>query len=119
MLPVAEECEIHENDFLHMTMRSIKNAIEGFRKRQKNDWERIEYHAWLNGYYNMQAIGTYFSRKVKYPQNPLNREQVVVDDMDLTEEEKDFYRDQFVKRLQRMEKRFNESKEKNKNKVIT
>lgn len=60
----------------------------------------------------MNAIACSFSRKHKYPKNPLHQEQVVVEDMVLTEDEKEYYRDQFVKRLQRMEKRFNKAKEK-------
>ena len=115
-MPIAEECGIRENDFLHMTLSAIENTISGFRKRQKNDWERAEYQSWLNGYYNMYAIGVNISKKVKFPRNPMEQDKVIIEDMDLTDDEKDFYREQFVKRLQRMEKRFNESKEKEKNK---
>lgn len=97
-----------------MTPAAIKRQIEVFWKQKKNDWERSEYEAWLNGWFVMNAIACSFSKKHKYPKNPLQQEQVVVDDMVLTEDEKDYYREQFVKRLQRMEKRFNKAKE-NKN----
>lgn len=94
-----------------MTPAAIRRRIDAFWKQKKNDWERSEYESWLNGWYVMNAIACSFSRKHKYPQNPLKQETVVVEDMVLTESEKDYYRDEFVKRLQRMEKRFNKAKE--------
>ena len=97
---------------MKMTPLTVKAEIEAFWKRQKNTWERAEYQAWLNGLYVMNAIGASFSKKHKYPKNPMEQEQVVQEDLELTEEQKDYYRDQFVKRLQRMEKRFNKTKEK-------
>lgn len=60
----------------------------------------------------MNAIGCSISRKNKYPKNPMEQEKIIVEDMMLTEEQKDDYRDAFVKRLLRMEKRFNKAKEK-------
>lgn len=95
-----------------MTPKSIKLYIEGYWKRRKNEWEKAEYQSWLTSLYNISAIGCSISRKVKYPKNPMEQEKVIVEDMMLTEEQKDDYRDAFVKRLLRMEKRFNKAKEK-------
>ena len=111
MLPAAIESGMNEYEFFKMTPAAIKRAIESYWKNQKNEWERAEYEAWLNGLYVMNAIGASFSKKHKYPQNPMKQQQIVQEDLELTEEQKDYYRDQFVKRLQRMEKRFNKAKE--------
>lgn len=97
---------------MKMTPSAIKLAIEAYWKRQKNYWERAEYQSWLSGLYVMNAIGASFSRKHKYPKNPMEQQQVTQEELELTEEQKDYYREQFVKRLQRMEKRFNKAKEK-------
>lgn len=95
-----------------MTPSVLRTEIEGFNEQKKNDWERAEYQSWLTGWYVMNAIGAVISKKHRYPKNPMKEENVVVEDMVLTEDEKDYYRDQLVKRLQRMEKRFNKAKEK-------
>lgn len=95
-----------------MTPFAIKQEIEAFWKNRKNEWERAEYQSWLSGMYVMNAIAASFSRKHKYPKNPMEQKQVVQEDLELTEEQKDYYRNQFVKQLQRMEKRFNKAKEK-------
>lgn len=97
---------------MKMTPSAIKLAIEAYWKRQKNYWERAEYQSWLSGLYVMNAIGASLSRKHKYPKNPMEQQQVTQEELELTEEQKDYYREQFVKRLQRMEKRFNKAKEK-------
>lgn len=97
---------------MKMTPSAIKLAIEAYWKRQKNYWERAEYQSWLSGLYVMNAIGSSLSRKHKYPKNPMEQQQVIQEELELTEEQKDYYREQFVKRLQRMEKRFNKAKEK-------
>lgn len=97
-----------------MTPAMIKRQIKAYWEQRKNEWEKAEYQSWLNGWYTLNAIACSFSRKHKYPKNPMEQEQVIVEDMVLTEDEKDYYRDKFVKRLQRMQKRFNKSKEKEK-----
>ena len=94
---------------MHMTLRSVRLRIEKFREKEKQKREYDQYLAWLNGYYYQFAIGASMSRKIKYPKNPLEETPVIDDSMDLTEEEKDKYRMQFLKRLQRMEKRFNKN----------
>lgn len=70
----------------------------------------MEYQAWLTGYFNLYSIGANMSKKVKYPKNPLEEEKVINDEIEWTEDEIERYRDEFIKRLQRMEKRFNKSK---------
>ncbi len=93
-----------------MTMAAVRLRIEKYCKRKKNDWERAEYQAWLTGYYNMYSIGASMSRKIKYPKNPMEEEIIVTDDIEITEDEAEHYREEFVKRLMRMEERFNKEK---------
>ena len=101
-----------------MTPAAVKRQIEAFSKQRKNEWERSEYESWLNGWYVMNAIACSFSKKHKYPKNPMEQEKVIRDDLDYTEEQKDLYTKQFVKRLLRMEKKFNKAKEKERQKQI-
>lgn len=109
---MAVEAGISEKEFFKMTPASIKLEIESFWKRKKNQWEMVEYQSWLSGIYVMNAIASSFSKKHKYPENPMKQEKVVQEDLELTEEQKDYYRNQFVKQLQRMEKRYNKAKAK-------
>lgn len=95
-----------------MTLRAVKIRIEKFWEGRKNDWERSEYQAWLTGYYTMYAIGTNLSRKIKYPKNPMEEDKIIIEDMKITEDEAEHYRDEFIKRLMRMEERFNDNKAK-------
>ena len=111
MLPSAIEAGLSERDFIHMTPASIRRHIDAFWKRRKNEWEKTEYESWLSGWYVLNAIGTAFGKHHKYPENPMKQTQVVVEDLELTEEEADEYRKQFIKRLQRMEAKFNKAKE--------
>lgn len=87
-----------------MSMRSIKLEIEGFQDRKKNEWERTEYQSWLTGYYTLRGTSMLFSKKNKYPENPLSVKEVVVEDMELTDEEKDEWAMKWLDRLERMSK---------------
>lgn len=97
-----------------MTPKSIKLYIEGYWKRRKNEWEKTEYQSWLTGFYNISAIGCSISRKIKYPKNPMEEQKIYVEDIELTEEQAEAARQDFLARLQRMEKRFNKAKEREK-----
>ena len=105
------ECGLTEKDALKMTPKAVKLYIEGYWKRRKNEWEKAEYQSWLTGLYNISSIGCSISHKVKYPKNPMEQQKVYVEDIDLTEEQKEAARQDFLARLQRMEKRFNKAKE--------
>lgn len=91
--------------FMQSTPKVIKLTIDAYWENQKKSWEKIEYQSWLNGYYVMNAVGANFSRRVKYPENPLKKEAVVVEDMELSEEEKTYYTEKLFERLQRMKDR--------------
>lgn len=47
--------------------------MEAYKNRIKQQYEFSEYQAWLNGLYNVWAIGTCFDKKTKYPENPLEK----------------------------------------------
>lgn len=68
-----------------MTLNAVKSEIEGFQKRKKNDWERAEYQSWLTGYYTLRGTAMLFSKKNKYPDNPLKQEEAEVDVDELSE----------------------------------
>lgn len=113
-LPKAVEIGIPYKEFFKMTPNAIRVTAKHFASVQESEWERAEYQAWLIGNYVQFSIGACLSKKIKYPNNPLEEKQkrkMEIEEQNLTEEQKDFYRNQFLKRLQRMEKRFNRSKE--------
>lgn len=62
-----------------MSVRSIRIEIEGFQDRKKNEWERTEYQSWLTGYYTLRGTAMLFSKKNKYPDNPLKQDEVEID----------------------------------------
>lgn len=82
-----------------MTPLAIRMEIEGYTERKKNEEEMIEHQSWLNGYYTMYAIGSNLSKKIKYPKNPLEEEMVIVEDMELTEDEKISWRKKIFSKL--------------------
>lgn len=70
-----------------MTLREVRMHIDGYAKKRKYEWERAEYQAWLTAYYTTYAVGVNLSRKAKFPDNPLNQENAVVDTSNMDEEE--------------------------------
>lgn len=101
-----------EHQFRHSTLSEINLRLKKFKEEKEYRQKEIEYHSWLTGAYVQKAIGSCLSKKIKYPENPLE-EKVISEEIELTEEKADFYRKEFLKRLQRMEKRFNNSNKEN------
>ena len=85
-MPVAVEAGISEKVFLSMTLREVRMHIAAYWKQKKNEWEKSEYQAWLTAYYTVYSIGVNLSKKVKFPNNPLNEENAI---MDVSEMDKD------------------------------
>ena len=110
---MAIECGIPYKVFFKSTPYAIKVTAEAFWRARKNDWERAEYQAWLTGKYVQYAIGASFSRKNKYPKNPMEEEKVIVEDMELTEEEKAFYTEKLFEKLENMAEKNRKYKEQN------
>lgn len=104
LLPVAIECGLSEKDFLDMTLREVRMYIDGFWKRIKKEWERSEYQSWLTAYYVTYSIGTNFSKKIKFPNNPLNQEQSIMDVSSMDEDEIAKAHEDFLEKLDFMAK---------------
>lgn len=102
-------CGMTEKEFRHATMTEINFRLKRYKEEKEYHAKEIEYQSWLTGLYVQNAIASCFGKKAKYPKNPLEEKQVV-EDIELTESQADFYREQFLKRLQRMENKFNKSK---------
>lgn len=113
-MPQAILAGIDSNEFFDMTPNIIKLCIEKYWENKEREVEWLQFHAWQTGEYVMAAIGAIFSKHTKYPENPLKPKIIIDDTKKYTEEEKEYHRKEFVKRLQRMEKRFNQNKEKEK-----
>lgn len=87
-----------------MTLREIRMHIDGFWKRKKSEWEKVEYQSWLTAYYVTYSIGSNFSKKVKFPNNPLNQEQSVMDISKMDEDEIAKAHEDFLEKLDLMAK---------------
>lgn len=101
------ESRIEEAKFFKMTPAAIKRAIEAFWIERKNTLEQVEYQAWLTGYYTMYSIGCNLSKKTKYPPNPLQKESMVVADMEVAEDEKEKYTEMWMNKLLLMSSKHN------------
>lgn len=103
LLPIAIESGMTYKEFLHSTPKVIRLCIEAFSKIRKNEWEKTEFLAWMTGQYIVYSIGVSFNgKKVKYPENPLTPKRVVVQDMELTDEEREEQTKMLFDRLQNM-----------------
>lgn len=105
---------ISEKEFMHMTLGEVKRAVLAAQENAKDSMKKIEYQSWLIGYFNQYSIAAVMSKKTQYPENPLNKVEYIEDESELSEDEKIHYQNEFIKRLQRMEERFNKEKEKEK-----
>ena len=104
-------CGMTEKEFRHSTIKEINIRLKKYKEENEYKVKELEYHSWLTGLYVKNAIASCFDKKVKYPKNPIE-EKEAVQDMEFTEAQADFYRNQFLKRLQRMEAKFNTAKKK-------
>ena len=102
LIPQAVKCGIPYQESMHMTPLAIRLEIEGYAERKKIEVQLMEQQSWLNGYFTMHAIGANFSKKIKYPDSPLQEKKVVVEDMELTEKEKMEWRNKLFSNLAEM-----------------
>lgn len=58
-----------------MNPRRLKPFIKAFQDQQKSEADRIDFIAWLNGIYEMRAIGAATSGKVQYFEKPIGQEE--------------------------------------------
>ena len=91
-----------KEEFLHSTMKDVELRIELYKEQNEYKLDTIHHLAWLIGNYDMHAINASFSKRGKYPKSPLEKKEVVVEDMVLTEEEKEFYTKRFMAKLKFM-----------------
>lgn len=58
---------------MRMTPAAIKREIEAFWERESQLWDRAQWQSWATGYFVQCAIGSSFSKRFKYPENPLKQ----------------------------------------------
>lgn len=79
-------CGISYEDAWDATPHELTVAVSSWHKGRLVS-------AWLDGQYVMAAIGCAFSKSAKYPENPLEALENMVDpDMEVTEEQAEYYR---------------------------
>ena len=73
-------------------------------------WHKaVAVSAWTNGVYFAAAIGVSFSKNAKYPENPLVEFENEVDpDMELTEEEQEYWRKRLMANFDQFQRSDNE-----------
>lgn len=100
--PTSIKCGMTKEEFFHSTLTDVYMRITAYRDREEAEAQKLEYLAWLAGVYNTTGIGTLFSEKAKYPESPLKENYVIVEDMELTEEEKVEWQNKLFAKLQGM-----------------
>ena len=86
---------------MHSTMSDIRQRIKVYREDKENEAKELEFKAWLSGLYVRSAITSAFSKKSKYPEDPLNREEPInIENM--TEDEIIDAQEQALKKLDLM-----------------
>lgn len=66
------------------------------------EYDNLKYQCWLTGAYVKMAVAGFLDKRNKYPDNPLEEKQVIVEDMELTEEEKEMWREKLFAKLHGM-----------------
>lgn len=96
LIPRAVMCGLSYEDAWDATPVEISLVVESWYKARTVS-------AWLDGQYVLAAIGCSFSKSGRYPDNPLDAIENMVDpDMVLTEEEEEYYRKLLMGNLGRM-----------------
>ena len=86
LIPTAQMCGMSYEDAWDATPKEISETVSAWYKAQTVT-------AWIHGQYVAAAIGVAFSSNAKYPDNPLDVIDHMVDpDMELTEEEAEYWR---------------------------
>lgn len=67
-----------KKEFFHSTMKEVDYRIDSYQKKREENTKLVEYQAWLTGMYVIHSIACNFSKKARYPQNP-----IVVDTKDI------------------------------------
>lgn len=88
-------------EFMHSTLTDIHKRIEVYKESKEEEHKKLEYLAWRIGTYTIPAVGFVMDTKhrVKYPKNPIIDEEVVVEDMELTDEQKEEWTNKWIDRL--------------------
>ena len=85
-MPTAVMCGMTYEDAWDATPTEIQICVSSWYKAQAVT-------AWISGQYVAAAIGVCFSKGAKYPDNPLDAMDNMVDpDMEVTEEQAEYYR---------------------------
>ena len=103
-----------KHDFFHSTPHDIEIFLDGIEKSHKTEAKKIEYVAWLNGFYvKLAVVAALNGKKSKYPSQPLGEDSNnnknsghIVATEDMSEEEKERTRQLFLNNLLEMQKSF-------------
>lgn len=60
-----------KKEFFHSTLKDIDYRIDSYQKKREEMVKLAEYQSWLTGMYVVHSIACNFSKKAKYPENPI------------------------------------------------
>lgn len=74
-MPCAIRYGIQYKDFWDLTPKIIRLYQKDYEDKQKDEYKKIDYEAWKNGFYVMNAISVFFNSRNKYPKKPVEWEE--------------------------------------------
>ena len=89
-------------EFRHSTLRSISERKKILEEQEKYQEDLNQFIPWDIGRHVRIAITSSFDKKIKYPDNPLSTKEVVVEDMELSEDEKQMWLNKWFGKLEMM-----------------
>ncbi len=58
-----------------MTPKIISLYQKEYEDKQKEEYKKIDYEAWKNGFYVMNAVAVFMNKNNKYPKKPVEWEE--------------------------------------------
>lgn len=70
-----------KDEFFHSTPKEISVYINAYKEQKEYELKSTNYQSWLTGSYVLQAINCAFSKNGNYPENPLLKEEKVLNQL--------------------------------------
>ena len=73
---IRDRYGIPYKDFWGLTPKVMRLYREDYEDKQEAEYKKIDYEAWKNGFYVMNAVSVFMSKSNKYPQKPIEWEEI-------------------------------------------
>jgi hypothetical protein len=81
LFPQAVKAGMTKDEFFHSTPKEISVYINAYKEQKEYELKSTNYQSWLTGSYVLQAINCAFSKNGNYPENPLLKEEKVLNQL--------------------------------------